>query len=359
MSSTSRLRRALITLLPALAALAVLAGCGGTSNDPAAAEDSASTTAAPTGESTSDTIPPGTVLRVADQLGGLETPLRLSGELDDVPYEIEWSSFASGPLVNEAIAAGEVDVGPMGDTPAILSQASGLDTIVVAVRESTGRGATIIANPGTGIETLADLDGHTVAYTTGTSAHGFVLRALDSVGLTEDDIEQVDVPITDVATVLDNDDADAAAVYEVFRPAFEANNPDAVPLVSITDLVPNYSFLLAPRGRVEDPAISAAIEDFVARLARASLWVQANEDAFIDAYYVGELHQAPENARAAFEQQGETSWIEPSSDVLAVQQEQADLLFDAGRIPEAVDLSPQFDPDLTTRFINAIQEALS
>jgi sulfonate transport system substrate-binding protein len=247
----------------------------------------------------------------------------------------------------------------MGDTPAILSQATGLDTVVVAVRESTGVGATILANPGTGIESLEDIEGHSVAYTTGTSAHGFVLRALDSVGLTEDDIEQVDVPITDVATVLDNDDADAAALYEVFRPAYEAGNPDAVPLVSLTDLVPNYSFLLSPRDRVTDPAIGAAIEDFVARLARASTWVQENEAAFVEAFYVGELHQSPENAQAAYEQQGETSWIEPSDDVLAVQQEQADLLFEAGRIPEAVDLAPQFDPDLTARFVTAIQEAQS
>lgn len=350
MPSPSQLRRALLPALSAALALTALTGCGRTPAPSAAAS---------TGESTSDPIPPGTVLRVADQLGGLEVPLRLAGELDDVPYEIEWSSFASGPLVNEAIAAGEVDLGPMGDTPAILSQASGLDTVVVAVRESSGKGATIIANPGAGIETLADLAGHTVAYTTGTSAHGFVLRALDSAGLTEDDIDQVDVPITDVATVLDNGDADAAAVYEVFKPAFLASNPDAVEVVSLTDLVPNYSFLLSPRDRVEDPAISAAIEDFVARLARASTWVQQHTDEFIERYYVVELHQEPANARAAYELQGESSWIEPSSDVLAVQQEQADLLFAAGRIPEAVDLSPQFDSDLTNRFSNAIQEALS
>jgi sulfonate transport system substrate-binding protein len=354
MSILRRRTRALV-LVPF--ALSALAACGSDAEPSAAGAITQATH--DDGDAGGTTVPPGTVLRVADQLGGLEVPLRLSGELDDVPYEIEWSSFASGPLVNEAIAAGEVDLGPMGDTPAILSLASELDTVVVAVRESTGRGATIIANAGTGIETLADLEGHTVAYTTGTSAHGFVLRALDSVGLTEDDIEQVDVPITDVATVLDNGDADAAAVYEVFRPAFEANNPDAVPLVSLTDLVPNYSFLLSPRNRAEDPAIGAAIEDFVARLARASTWVQDHENEFIDAYYVGELHQEPANARAAYELQGQSTWIESSPDVLAVQQEQADLLFEAGRIPEAVDLSPQFDPDLTTRFSNAIQEALS
>ena len=348
-------RRPRAASLTALALTLLLpAACG----DDSANASGTSGPAPSSADAESGSIPPGTVLRVADQMGGLEVPLRLAGELEDLPYEIEWSSFASGPLVNEAIAAGEVDLGPMGDTPAILSAASGLDTVVVGVRESTGKAASIIANPGTGIETLADLEGHSVAYTTGTSAHGFVLSALDSVGLTEDDIEQVDVPITDVATVLDNDDADAAAVYEVFRPGFEANNPDAVALVSVTDLYPNYSFLLSPRDSVEDPAISAAIEDFVARSARASVWVQQHEPEFVQAFYVEQLHQSPENAQAAYELAGETSWIEPSAEVLAVQQDQADLLFEAGRIPEAVDLAPQFDPDLTNRFSNAIKEAL-
>ena len=41
------------------------------------------------------------------------------------------------------------------------------------------------------IETLEDLEGKKVAWATGTNQHGFVLRALDSVGLTQKDVEQV------------------------------------------------------------------------------------------------------------------------------------------------------------------------
>ena len=330
--------------------------CGG--GDEGGASAATDATGAPSDAAVEEVDLSDVTLRVADQLGGLEVPLRISGQLDDVPYEIEWSSFASGPLVNEAIAAGEVDLGPMGDTPAILSAASGLDTVVGAVRETSGPGATIVARPGSGIETLEALEGHSLAYTTGTSAHGFVLRALDSVGLAEDDIEQVDVPITDVATVLANEDADAAALYEVFRPAYVAEHPDAAELISLGDIIPTYNFLLAPRDRLADPAVTAAIEDLVGRLARAGAWVQEHEDEFIEAYYVGELHQDPAIARSVYEAQGDSVWVEPSADIQEVQQQQADLLFEAGRIPEEVDLTSQFDPELTTRFTTAIQEAL-
>ena len=105
-------------LLAALAAVAIgLAACGGDPSTSAATEppseaststlaDSAPATAADTtvADTTSDTtpdstpdtaaeapaptIPAGTVLRVGDQGGGLETPLRLAGELDDVPYDV-------------------------------------------------------------------------------------------------------------------------------------------------------------------------------------------------------------------------------------------------------------------------------
>ena len=300
-------------------------------------------------EAPAPTIPAGTVLRVGDQGGGLETPLRLAGELDDVPYEVEFASFASGPLVNEAFAADAIDIGIMGDTPALLSYAAGLDTVVVGIRSSDGVAQTLVAAPGSGIETLDDLEGRKVAWATGTSQHGFVLRALDSVGLTQDDVEQVDVPLTDVANVLAGGQADAAVLYEVFRPPYIDEHPGAVELVTLQDFIPSYVYLLAARDVVEDPAKAAAIEDFVARLVRSGQWVDENPDAFIQAYYVDGQKQTPEYGKQAYDSQGFTEWIEPGGQAQVDQQEQADLFFAAGFLPEQVDLGPQFDPAVTSR----------
>jgi sulfonate transport system substrate-binding protein len=312
-----------------------------------------------TTESPEATIPPGTVLRVGDQGQGLEVPLRLSGELDDLPYEVEFASFASGPLVNEAFAAGAIDLGVMGDTPALLSYAAGLDTYVVGIRASDGVGQTLVARDGSGVETLDDLAGKKIAWTTGTSQHGFVLRVLDSVGLTEDDVTQIDVPITDVANVLAAGQADVAVLYEVFRAPYVAEHPNDIELISLNDFVLNYLYLLGSGDAIEDPAKAAAIEDFVARLARSGVWVDQNQDEFIQAYYVEVQKQTPEYGRQAFDAQGFTEWVEIGGDAQAAQQQQADLFFEAGFLPEQVDLSPQFDPAITSRFTDAIQEALS
>jgi sulfonate transport system substrate-binding protein len=324
----------------------------------ASADATAPATTAPATTATAETIPPGTVLRVGDQGGGLETPLRLAGGLDGVPYEIEFGTFASGPLVNEAFAADAIDIGIMGDTPALLSFAQGLDTVVVGVRASDGVAMTLVARPGSGIETLADVAGKKVAWATGTNQHGFVLRAMKSVGLGQDDVEQVDVPLTDVANVLAADQADAAVLYELFRPPYIDTHPDAIELVTLRDFTPSYIYLLASRSAVEDPAKAAAIEDFVSRLVRSGDWVTEHPDEWIQAYYVEGQKQTPEYGRQAHEAQGFTEWIEPGA-AQADQQEQADLFLEAGLLPEQVDLTPQFDPGTIGRFTTAILEAQS
>jgi sulfonate transport system substrate-binding protein len=342
------LRRSLALVAPALFALLATA-CGG--------DDDSGAAAAGVEPDASLEIPDGVQLTIGDQGQAIELPLRLAGELDDVPYDVNFANFASGPLVNEAIAAGEVDLGTMGDTPALLSYASGLDTVVVAARVTEGSGASIVASEDSGITTLADLKGKRIAYTTGTNTHGLVLRALDSAGLREDDVEQVDVPLTDLANVLGSGEADAAVVYEVFRQGYFAQHRDAVTLIESNDLVPTYLFLLSPRSSVEDPGKLAALEDLVGRIARAADWIKEHPDEWIDAYYVGVQKQTPEAGRAAYEAQGPTHFVEVGGDALRDQQTQAELLFENGRLPEEVDLTGQFDPQYAARFTNAISTA--
>lgn len=348
-------RRRRPRLLPVLVAplvLLVLAACG---SEDEASSDTVTPDLPPADQPAE--IPEGVKLVIGDQGGQIEVPLRFAGLLDDLPYEVEFASFASGPLVNEAIAAGAVDLGGMGDTPALLSFASGLDTVVVGVRVTEGSGASIVASSRSGITRLEDLAGARIAYTTGTNTHGLVLRALDSVGLTEDDIEQVDVPLTDLASVLGSGQADVGVVYEIFRAPFFADDPDAVVLAESNDLVPTYSFLLSPRASVEDPGKRAALEDFIGRLARAAEHIRAHEDEWIQVFYVESFKQTPEAGRAAYEAQGAARWVEVGGQALADQQEQARLLHENGRLPELVDLTRQFDPQYAARFSAAIERA--
>ena len=56
-------------------------------------------------------------LLVANQKSALKVLLEVSGELKDVPYEIRFSEFPSASPLGEALNAGAVDVGALGDAP--------------------------------------------------------------------------------------------------------------------------------------------------------------------------------------------------------------------------------------------------
>ncbi|HEX4720910.1 MAG TPA: PhnD/SsuA/transferrin family substrate-binding protein, partial [Pseudonocardiaceae bacterium] len=108
-------------------------------------------------------------LRIGDQQQYVEEPLKLSGELSNLPYQVKFDQFGSGPLVNQAFGANAIDVGFMGDTPAMFAQASNLPLNVIAVSSTSGPGTTLLARAGSGIHSLADLRGKKIASTRNTA----------------------------------------------------------------------------------------------------------------------------------------------------------------------------------------------
>jgi sulfonate transport system substrate-binding protein len=57
-------------------------------------------------------------LRIGDQKGTSQRELlRAAGVLDDMPYHVQWSTFTSGPPMLEAVKAGAIDAGQVGNTP--------------------------------------------------------------------------------------------------------------------------------------------------------------------------------------------------------------------------------------------------
>ena len=55
--------------------------------------------------------------------------------------------FNSGPLTNEGFAADAIDIGSMGDNPAIGAAAGDLTVSVLGVTNSDGPGSILVASP--------------------------------------------------------------------------------------------------------------------------------------------------------------------------------------------------------------------
>ena len=96
--------------------------------------------------------------------------------------EIKWIDFQFGPPLLEAINAGSVDFGFVGDSPPIFAQAGGARIRYVAVVKSDGNTQAIIVPKDLPIKTLADLRGKRVAFGKGSSAHNLLVAALEKGG---------------------------------------------------------------------------------------------------------------------------------------------------------------------------------
>ncbi|PZO37689.1 MAG: ABC transporter substrate-binding protein [Shackletoniella antarctica] len=160
------------------------------------------------GESSSSGSNSGKVIRIAigtqDQVintavGGatvrelelLEKHLPTDGKYEGVKYDIQWSSYTSGPPITNKMLANQIDIGLMGDFPAVINlikfqqEAEDADTIFIGTLaySPNGAGNAVVVPKDSDAKTLADLKGGTVSVPFGSAAHGMLLKALTDAGL--------------------------------------------------------------------------------------------------------------------------------------------------------------------------------
>jgi sulfonate transport system substrate-binding protein len=127
---------------------------------------------------------------------------------------IKWSSFAAGPPINESFAAGQQDFGFLGDTPAIIGKAAGINTRIIGLSSAGPRSLAVIVPTKSTIKTPKDLKGKKVAVVKGSYAHHLLVLVLQKGGLTTNDIEFINLSQADITTAIQNGNIDAAAVWE-------------------------------------------------------------------------------------------------------------------------------------------------
>lgn len=196
---------------------------------------------------------------------------------------------------------------------------------------------------------VEDLKGKKVAFTTGTAQHGLVVRALDSVGLDQSDVEQVDVPLQDLPSVLESGDADASVISYEAEVKYRQAHPDAVRLTTAQELPGAGGYMLVADQALEDPGKAAAVFDFLRRRIEAQDWIKANADTWIQEFYVKERKQSPEDAALVYEGTGATTFTPITDELEGDHQHLADLLHEGGAFPDAIDMSAIYDPEVIDR----------
>jgi sulfonate transport system substrate-binding protein len=343
----------LATRAACVAAVAVLvAACGSSS----AKSASTPTTAGSAVDASASNIPAGTVLNVGDQEQLIETLLSASGVGANLPYKINFVEFGSGPLVDAGFAAHRIDIGFMGDLPAALAAQSGLPVEAAAVDEGVGAEEFLIAKPG--FTSIAQLQGKSVAYTTGTAEQAFALRALATAGLKQDDVHQVNVTLQQLFTVLETGEVDASVISGVQEEKlYLQQHPDAKVLASNLTVTPaSYDYELATTAALANPGKYAAIQDFVKRLIEASNWAYTHQSQYATDYLVDVEHETPAEAALGVTGGLIADFVPIDSSVQAALQNVVDLEAGAGAIKSTFSVAPLFSPSVSATYNQIVKE---
>src|ERR1700757_3756188 len=81
-----------------------------------------------------------TVLRVGDQKGNAQAVMEAAGVLKEVPYRVEGKEFAAAAPLLEALGAGAIDTGLVGDGPCSFAAAANVRAKAMAAIRQSGDG---------------------------------------------------------------------------------------------------------------------------------------------------------------------------------------------------------------------------
>lgn len=280
-----------------------------------------------------------------------------SGAFTKTPYGLEWATFPTSTGALEALNADALDLAvDIQATAPLFAQANAktpwtrrnAPIRLIAAAEPPPGGLGIFVRTGSGIRSMADLKGRKVAYSRGSNSQYYWAVAAEQARLRGGSIEEVQLATAEA------------------RPAFLSGAVDALVTdrrIMLNDLstgkvealadgdpdVPVYTLTVANTDALRDRRKSAAVGEFLARLATSKRWLPKHQ-AEAAAIYVSAARMTPENAAAAVRELPVEQRVLDRS-VVADLQDQLSVFFAAGVVntdPKvAVVVDRRFDGDVT------------
>ena len=222
----------------------------------------------------------GVTLHVGDQAGtGAEAVLTAAGLIHKLPFTVAWSDFTSGPPMLQAMSGGAVDIGGVGDAPPVFAAAGGDKIAIVGARTANPLGSAIVVPQGSPIRSVAQLKGKKIAVAQGSSANYHILALLKKGGLNVKDVTLQYLQPAQALAAFASGHVDAWDVWSPFTEEAVATDHGRI-LATGAGLGTVYSFEVASRAALADPAKAAAIKDYLKLLDEAYLWTNTHQQAW-------------------------------------------------------------------------------
>lgn len=216
-------------------------------------------------------------LRVGDQKGNSHAVMQAAGVLNDVPYKIEWKEFAAAAPLLEALGAGAIETGIVGDAPFTFAAASNVPVKAIAAIRQNHDGLAILVPETSPIKSFDELKGKKIATGRGSIGHQLVLAALESRGWTTSDVQIVFLAPSDAKVAYTQGSIDAWSTWEPYTSQEEALFKSRR-IITGEELTPGLSFQVATPTTIKEKR--EALEDFVRRLTAARAWSQDHVESY-------------------------------------------------------------------------------
>jgi sulfonate transport system substrate-binding protein len=278
----------------------------------------------------SDEVDPDTVLRIGDPR--TQSILKDAGLLDELEFTPEWANMDGGPKTLEAFRADALDVGAVADIPPLFATWTNEPVRVVGARETVDPlehpTYELGVAPDADIDTTEDLRGKRIAYSPGQAQGALVLRVLEEAGLSQDDVDLVEMQSTDdtFVNVIAKGEVDVAPLgVEQARSYLAKYKRDGASTIA-PGVRDDPWQLYVPTSTLEDDKKAAALKQYVKVWNKANEWINDNREVYAEKYLVGDQGLAKEDAQYVVDRQGEFAIPDNWDGLIADNQATADLL---------------------------------
>jgi sulfonate transport system substrate-binding protein len=283
----------------------------------------------------------GVTLHIGDQAGsGSQALLTAAGLISELPFGAAWSDFTSGPPMLQAMAGGAVDIGSVGNAPPVFAAAGDDNIAIVGAFQANPKGSALLVPENSSVRTIAQLKGKRIAVAQGSSADYHLLTVLNKAGLSVHDVTLVYLQPAEGLAALSSGHVDAWDIWSPFAEQAEAQDHARL-LVNGSGFGSPYSFTVASRSALADPAKAAAIRDYLKLLAQAHAWATTHQAAWAAVWAKATGLPTAIMTQAAADDSAVAVPITPA--VVSSEQSVSDAFTTAGLIPVHVDFTKYVD----------------
>ena len=278
-------------------------------------------------------------LRVGDQKGNSQAVMQAAGVLNDVPYKIEWKEFPAAAPLLEALSAGAIETGLVGDAPFTFAAASNVPVKAIAAIRQSQEGLAILVPDQSVIRSFDELRGKKIATGRGSIGHQLILAALESKGWTANDVQIVFLAPSDAKVAYSQGSVDAWSTWEPYVSQEEVLFKSRR-IITGEGLTPGISFQVATPSAIRDKR--PKLEDFLRRLTAARAWSQDHVDGYAETW--GKLMNIPAAVPLNWLRRAKIRIAPIDDGVVADEQTTIDLYLRAGLIKQKLNA-----PDIVDR----------